>query len=74
MRQEQTKSTPSASKQRKQLSKRMPASNCIANTSKFTQQCNVVPCFYAVYLAAATSQFSVLIRQKMQLTGWDNGN
>ena len=25
-------------------------------------------------LLAATSQFSVLIRQKMQLTGWDNGD
>ena len=25
-------------------------------------------------LLAATSQFSVLICQKMQLTGWDNGN
>ncbi len=25
-------------------------------------------------LLAANSQFSVLIRQKMQLTGWDNGN
>ena len=26
------------------------------------------------YLLAATSQFSVLIDQKMHLTGWDNGN
>ena len=25
-------------------------------------------------LLVATSQFSVLIRQKMLLTGWDNGN
>ena len=25
-------------------------------------------------LLAANSQFSVLICQKMQLTGWDNGN
>ena len=49
----------------------------IANTSKFTQQCNVVPYYYAVCWlpsVAANSQFSVLIRQKMQLTCWDNGN
>ncbi len=31
----------------------------IANTSKFTQQCNVVPYFYAVYwLRPASSAFS----------------
>ncbi len=46
-------------------------------TSKFTQQCIVVPYLYAVSAVNwlhATSQFSVLIRQKMHLTGWDNGN
>ena len=45
----------------------------IANTSKFTQQCNVGALF-SCNLLAATSQFSVLIHQKMQLTGWDNDN
>ena len=36
------------------------ALDCIANTSKFTQQCNVVPYFYAVYwLRPASSAFSL---------------
>ena len=33
-----------------------------------------VPYFYAVYFTGCDSQFSVLIRQKMQSTGWDNVN
>ena len=40
----------------------------IGMDSRGTQQCKVAP-----YLLAATSQFSVLIGQKMQLTGWHNG-
>ena len=43
----------------------------IVNTSKFTQQCNVVPYFYAVCWPVPVQH---IIRQKMQLTGWDNGN
>ena len=39
----------------------------IANTSKFTQQCNMVPHYYAVYW------LFTIIRQKTQLTDWDNG-
>ena len=35
----------------------------ITNTSKFTQQCNVVP-YFLCSLLAATSQFSVLIPRK----------
>ena len=44
--------------------------------SRFTQQCNVVFCVYAdlCSLLAANSQFSILIGQKMQLTGCHNGN
>ena len=44
--------------------------------SRFTQQCNVVLCVYAdlCSLLAANSQFSILIGQKMQLTGCHNGN
>ena len=44
--------------------------------SRFTQQCNVVFCIYAdlCSLLAATSQFSILIGQNMQLTGCHNGN
>ena len=44
--------------------------------SRFTQQCNVVFYVYAdlCSLLAATSQFSILIGQKMQLTGYHNGN
>ena len=44
--------------------------------SRFTLQCNVM--FYAYAdlcsLLAATSQFSILIGQNMQLTGCHNGN
>ena len=44
--------------------------------SRFTQQCNVVFYVYAdlCSLLAATSQFSILIGQKMQLTGCHNDN
>ena len=44
--------------------------------SRFTQQCNVVFYVYAdlFSLLAATSQFSFLIGQNMQLTGCRNGN
>ena len=44
--------------------------------SRFTPQCNVTLYVYAdLYsLPAATSQYSVLIGQKMQLTGCHNGN
>ena len=44
--------------------------------SRFTQQCNVVFYVYAdlCSLLAANSQFSILIGQKMQLTGCHNGN
>ena len=43
---------------------------------RFTQQCNVVFYVYAdlCSLLAATSQFSILIGQNMQLTGCHNGN
>ena len=42
--------------------------------SRFTQQCNVVLYIYAdlCSLLAATSQFSILIGQNMQLTGCHN--
>ena len=44
--------------------------------SRFTQQCNVVFYVYAdlCSLLAANCQFSILIGQKMQLTGCHNGN
>ena len=44
--------------------------------SRATQQCNVVFYVYAdlCSLLAATIQFSILIGQKMQLTGCHNGN
>ena len=43
----------------------------IANCSKFTQQGEVMPYFYAVYwLRPATSVFS--FARKCKLTGWDN--
>ena len=44
--------------------------------SRFTQQCNMVFYVYAdlCSLVAATSQFSILIGQRMQLTGCHNGN
>ena len=44
--------------------------------SRFTKQCNVVFYVYAnvCSLLAATSQFSILIGQNMQLTGCHNGN
>ncbi len=41
--------------------------------TKVPQQCNVVPYYFQCSLLAAISQFSVVIRQKVQLTGWDNG-
>ena len=48
----------------------------IGINSRFTQQCNVVFYVYAdlCSLLAANSQFSILIGQKMQLTGCHNGN
>ena len=48
----------------------------IAIDSRFTLQCNVVFNIYAdlCSLLAATSQFSILIGQNMQLTGCHNGN
>ena len=44
--------------------------------SRFTQQCNVVFYIYAdlCSVLTATSQFSILIGQNMQLTGCHNGN
>ena len=48
----------------------------IGINSRFTQQCNVVFYVYAdlCILLAANCQFSILIGQKMQLTGCHNGN
>ncbi len=45
----------------------------ITNTSKIHSAVQRGALFLCSLLAV-TSQFSVLIRQKMQLTGWDNGN
>ena len=44
--------------------------------NRFTQQCNVAHYVYAdlCSLLAATSQFSVLIGQNVELTGCHNGN
>ena len=44
--------------------------------SSLMQQCDVVPYFHAVYCMAATSIIPacVLIRQKMQSSGCDDGN
>ena len=41
--------------------------------SSATQQFNVPPYIYAVLLPAIR-EFGILIGQKTQLTGWDNGN
>ena len=48
----------------------------IENRPRFTQLCNVVFYVYAdlCSLLAATSQFSILIGQNMQLTGCHNRN
>ncbi len=45
----------------------------IGNTSKFMHSAVQRGALLLCSLLAGTSQFSVLIRQKKHLTGWDNG-